>query len=491
MGFIFKDESAQSDPKTARKRAIFLSLPFAGLGIFALVLFIHDGWLGGLDHHKAFTLLGAMAASIGFIALIFGINAKKEAIKTSLTKKEEEEKPWHKRKDWAAGCITTASPKPIMLLWIFVIFWCGASTVISLAVVPAQLHLGNRTALIALIFPVIGLVLIFFAWRTTRAWRLFSRSIFEMAAVPAPAGSALTGQIKIPGAPKPEHGWHLALRCVKRSTTGPTNNLRTTEKVLWQDEKWLQPDLPQKDANSIGIPIFFQLPGDKPESTPGAGDGTHWRLEVWARLSGPDFYAAFEVPVFKLPEPPVVSTDPTSQYQLSLDEIRKQIHSKIQVADLPNGKEFIFPSGRNPGFATGATVVCLIWTIIVALLILNHAPPLLPLVFGVIDLLMLYFVLDLWLRRSHVKIASDTIKIETVWPAFNQKNSVKVSDAASFFAEIGTPVGHSTYYDLKLRTRDGKELLLAKNLGHKPEAEWLARQMTTAARNVPATKTNT
>jgi hypothetical protein len=131
----------------------------------------------------------------------------------------------------------------------------------------------------------------------------------------------------------------------------------------------------------------------------------------------------------------------------------------------------------------GAAALCAVWTLIVIVLFLKHAPPLVPLIFGAMDLLMLIFVLDLWFRRSHVVIAAGTIKIETAWPVFKQEQSVKVSDAAGFYAEAGTPVGHTTYYDLKLRARDGKEWVLAKNLGHKPEAEWLARQLTAAAKN--------
>ena len=73
---------------------------------------------------------------------------------------------------------------------------------------------------------------------------------------------------------------------------------------------------------------------------------------------------------------------------MSLDEMRKQIHSKIQINDLPDAKEFIFPAARNPGFATGASIFSLIWTGIIALLVWKHAPFLFPFVFGVIDLLM-------------------------------------------------------------------------------------------------------
>lgn len=489
MGLIFKEESAATvHPKTARKRAIILSVPFALIGVFALVLFLHDGLLGGLDRHKAFTLLGAIAASIGFVALIFGVSMKKEAM--GAAKKQEDAKPWLRRQDWAAGQIVSTLRKPAMLLWIFVLFWCMGSAAISIVVVPWQLHIGNRAALIALIFPVIGLALIVFAWRTARAWRRFSRSIFDTRHVPAPLGGTLLGEIRVSGSSRPAHGWRLALSCVKRTTTGPINNLRTTEKTLWRDEKWLRADLPQKKPGETAIPVCFQLPADKPESTPQIGDGTHWKLEAWGRLPGPDFEAAFEVPVFKMPETAEVTEDPTLPYQVSLDEIRKQIHSKIRVLDLPDGKEFIFPHGRNPGFAAGALTVCVIWTVIIALLVLKHAPLPLPLVFGAMDALMLYFIGDLWFRRSHVRISGENIRIETGWLSFKQNTSIKKSDAVNFSAESGAMVGHSAYYDLKLKTRDGKEWVLARNLGHKPEADWLARQMTVAAKAVSATNKN-
>lgn len=482
MGLIFKEQSeARSDPKNARRRAALLAAPFAVLGVVALVGFIHDGLIvGGLDRKRAFELLGTVAASIGFVALILGISGKREAIKAVGKNAELEEKPWLRRKDWAEGQIRSTSKKAVLLLWIFVFFWCFGSAAISVVVVPWQWHQGNRAVLMALVFPVIGLALIVFGFWTTLAWRRFGRAVFEMPAVPAAAGAALSGAIRVPARLRPEHGWHVALSCVSRKTTGPTNNLRTTERILWRDETWLRRDLPQAGVDETSIPVFFRLPENKPDSTPAMGDGTHWRLEASARLAGPDFHAAFEVPVFKLSEQPDIPENIAAQYQLSLDEIKKEIQSKIQIVELPESKEFIFPGGRAPGFAGGATVFCLIWTAIVALLIAYRAPIPIPLVFGAMDLLMLYFVFDLWFRRSRVAVSAGNVNIETILPGYKKEISVKSGDVAGFFTEIGATVGHSVYYDLKLRTRDGKELTLAKTLNHKPEADWLARQMSAA-----------
>ncbi len=178
--------------------------------------------------------------------------------------------------------------------------------------------------------------------------------------------------------------------------------------------------------------------------------------------------------------------DQTAPYQMSLDEIRQLIHSHVQVNDLADGgKEFIFPAARNPGFASGATAFLLIWTAIVVFLVWKHAPFIFPLVFGVIDLLMAAFAFDLWFRRNRVVATPAQIQIETAWLSIKKQHTLKVSEVATISTDVGATAGHTAYYDLKIRTRDGRELTAAKNLGSKPEADWLVRQMAAAVKNSP------
>jgi len=486
--WIFNEESPlPPDPKTARTRAILLALPFALLGIAALVMLVHD-LIGGIPRQRAIATLSFVVTCFGFVALIIGINAKKMALRApALKSSPPAEKPWLNRQDWAAGRLTSGTRRSVILLWLFVALWCAVSAGITLVVVSPAWHRGNHAVLVAMIFPLIGVFVFAYVVKATVAWRKFGQTIFDLAAIPAPLGGTLEGEIRVKTKLQPEHGLHLRLSCVRQTTTGAGKNRRTVEKILWQDEKWLKPDLPQTDLNATGIPVYFKLPGDRPESTAAAGDGIHWRLEASATLRGPNFHASFDVPVFKLPEPPAISEDSTAPYQMTLDEVRRQIHSQIRTSHLPTGAEFIFPAARNRGFAAGATIVCLIWTGIVALLVWNHAPPILPLIFGVIDLVMLAFSLDLWLRRSHVFIAAGEIEVETAWLAFKKAESLPISDAANFAAEVGATVGHSVYYDLLLRARDGREITLAKNLAYRPEADWLVREMSAAAKKSAAT----
>ena len=466
---------------------MLLSAPFALMAVFALVLLVHDGVIGGgLNKQHQMTLLSAMVVGLGFPILIFGITAKKNALNAGPLKSPEEGKPWLKREDWAAGCVRSSARGSAIFLWIFAIFWCGISAAITLAVVPQEWHRGNHAALIALFFPVIGLALLIYAFKTTLAWRRYGQTFFEMAAVPGALGGTLEGMIQLNTRLRPEHGLHLRLSCVRRTTSGAGNNRHTNERILWQDEKWLRADLPEPEGHT-GIPVFFPLPANQPESTAARGDGIHWKLEASARVPGPDFHATFEVPVFQLPEIPAPSPDPTASYQLSLDEIRQQIHSHIQVRDLPDGgREFIFPAARNPGFAAGATVFWLIWTGTVGFMIWKHAPPLFPIVFGAVDLLMTLFAGDLWFRRSRVQVAPARVQIETSWLGIRNQRPLEAPDVAGFAADIGATVGHAAYYDLKVRLRDRREITAAKNLNSKPEADWLVRQMSQALGRSPA-----
>ncbi len=304
--------------------------------------------------------------------------------------------------------------------------------------------------------------------------------------MPGALGGTLEGMIQVNARLQPEHGLHLRLSCLRRTTSGTGNSRSTTEKILWQDEKWLRPDLPQTDLNATGIPVYFKLPADQPESTTSPGDGIHWKLEASARVRGPNYHATFEVPVFKVPDTPVPGDDPTAQYQMSLDEIRQQIHSHVQVNDLAEGgKEFVFPPDAIPASPAGATAFLIIWTAVIVFLIWKHAPFIFPLVFGAMDLLMAAFAFDLWFRRSRVVATPAQVQIETAWLGFKKQQTLKVAEVASIATDVGASAGHTAYYDLKIRTRDGREFTAAKNLGSKPEADWLVQQMAAAVKNSP------
>ena len=298
MSLIFKDSDHKPvDPTVARKRAAVFSLPFAAVGIIALILLLHDGLLGGLDRQKLFRLLSVIAASIGFVALIFGIAGKKSSLAAELKLSgQTSEKPWLKRADWAAGKIKSAGIPHAKSYLTMGIALCAIGGLIAALVVPRALRDGNHSAFVAVVFPIVGIVFLISAIKKILAHRRFGDCIFEMAQTPAPIGGELAGAIQTGEPLKFENELRLELFCIRKTTSGAGQNRRTDEKILWQDGKKFKPDSPKLEAGKI--PVQFDLPPGQPQCAERGNEAVCWRLEM--KIPSVNFHATFDVPVFKI-----------------------------------------------------------------------------------------------------------------------------------------------------------------------------------------------
>jgi len=294
------------DPEVARKRAALFSLPFAAMGLLALILLLHDGLLGRLNRDAAIKLASVIAASIGFIALIFGINAKKSSLAAQLKAAlaEDSGKPWLKRADWAAGRIKSAGIPHAKSYLTMGVALCVLGGLIVALVLPGALRSGNDSMLIVLVFPAAGIIFLTAVVRKMLAHRRFGDCFFQMTAVPAPMGGVLEGVIQTTLPLKWKGELRLNLFCVRKTTCGTGQNRRTDEKILWQDENILksQADEPELTSGGGGVPVHFDLPPGQPECSERGNEAICWRLEM--KITGANFHAAFDVPVFKIATAP-------------------------------------------------------------------------------------------------------------------------------------------------------------------------------------------
>ncbi len=121
MGLIFKDADKPVDAKTERLYAALFSVivgTLALIAIVALVFLLHDEIGSGfrMPRQYAMGLLSAAIVCGGLILLLYGIRAKKEAIKAAATQKDWDDKPWLLRKDWAGGRIVSSLRKAVWLM---------------------------------------------------------------------------------------------------------------------------------------------------------------------------------------------------------------------------------------------------------------------------------------------------------------------------------------------------------------------------------------
>ena len=174
--------------------------------------------------------------------------------------KAHPDSPWMWKADWAAGRIVSSAQKTMLAALTIALFWNMVTAPLWFVLPGEILDKGNRWALLGLIFPAIGLLLAGWAIVSILRWRKFGQSVLQMAFVPGVIGGQLAGVIRTSAKVRPEDGFHLRLRCVRRITTGSGKQRSTSESILWEEERIVMHELLEDQAEQSAIPVEFQIP---------------------------------------------------------------------------------------------------------------------------------------------------------------------------------------------------------------------------------------
>ncbi len=457
-------------------------LPFLGFGIFMITQVLHIMNTKNNKMAIPFILLVLFICAVPILG-VFSVLKKLKLNPAGASPPPRAEKPWLARADWAAGKIKSSAGADLKVYFFVALAFCGIGGFSTFFVLPQELHKENYAALLVLLFPAVGIYLLVYALLQRRGRRRFGESLFVMGSVPGALGGALEGSIQSGASLRPQQGLQLRLSCIRRSVSGSGKNRQVSENILWQDEKNLKNEAVSGQGDHAVIPVYFRLPSDQPESFAHGNDAIIWRLDAKAKMSGPDFKALFDVPVFKIAgvvAAPALAADPTAALQMPIEEIRRDEHSKIQIRNAPDGREFFFPAARNPGEAFGLTLFTLIWSVVVWFLIHDEAPLLFPIVFGLVDVFLVFSLLNLWFKQSRVTFHSRGVRAASRWLIFGRMHSFDASEIARFDSAVGFTAGQHLYYKMQLITRAEKKITVANGIPNKPEADWLVQEMNKA-----------
>ncbi|MGD0812152.1 MAG: hypothetical protein ABSA83_00980 [Verrucomicrobiota bacterium] len=389
------------------------------------------------------------------------------------------EKPWLARPDWAAGKIKSSMGAVLIPFYVMGLVFGIMGGLMTLFVLPKELHRGNYLAFLVLIFPAIGLFLLLYALRQQRGQRRFGETTFVMASTPGALGGALEGLIET-GAPfRPEQGLRLQLSCIRRNRGGKN----TTENVVWQDERFLKNEAVSTQGDHAVFPVHLPLPAGQPECFAHGGLAIIWRLKAQAKMSGPNFDAMFDVPVFNVAGAAAARTaepDPTASLQIPIEEVRRDEHSRIQIRNAPGGREFFFPAARNLGMVLGVTAFMLVWSAVVWVLIHMNGPLLFRVVFGLAEVFLLIACFNLWFKQSRVIFHSRGVRATKHWLIFGRTRSFDTGEVAHFDSKIGFTSGQKLFYSIQLITRSEEKFSVGTGIANKPEADWLVQEMNKA-----------
>jgi hypothetical protein len=454
---------------------VLFLLPFCAVGVGTAVNAVRSILAGEWGQAGVSTVVALIFGGAGFGLLLAVRKGLERHRATEWLKQQHPNEPWLWRPDWAAGRIESSLRARMLTVGAFSIFWNLIAFAVACAVISQAVDEGNKTALLVLAFPAIGLGLLAWAIRLALRHRRYGVSVLRLATVPEVIGRLLRGTIVTNAPVRLRDAFHVTLTCLNRHSDSGSDD--TSEKVLWQEEHAVE--RVHHEGGATVIPVSFRLPGDLRES------GEHdehdyiiWRLEVYASVPGVDYTARFEVPVFRTPDSgrPLTPEEERS-LPMSEGEFRQPPESRILVRESLRRTEIYFPAARNVGIAAGVTVFFIMWTALVYALPKLGAPIVFPILFGLFDLLLGHAVVASWLLTTHIVSEPSAIWVRSGVLGFGRIRHVPVEEIDDIVLKIGMQAGNRPYYDIKIMTDNGKKVNAGSAIRDKREAEWLIERM--------------
>jgi len=244
--------------------------------------------------------VGCIPATMLLTARLLGW-AEREAGDIRRRRADHPEEPWLWREEWAERRIEHLESRAgLAIVWGFALLW-NLVTLGSGALVQRQSGLANEPGVVIflVVFLAVGLLLLTLAIKGTVRRAKYGRSVLELETLPGVLGGELRGVIRSPANLAPDAEVRLALDCVRVIHRAGGGGSSTSNHLEWRIDKTIV-----AAASGGAIPVSLEVPYDCPETTPEDPDAparTHirWSLKASASTPGVDYFARFEVPVFK------------------------------------------------------------------------------------------------------------------------------------------------------------------------------------------------
>ncbi len=457
---------------------ILFLVPFCAIGVVAMILSVQALAEGDLEKGGFLCIFGVAFGGAGFgglAALVFG---RRLLLKQEECKLQHPDAPWKWREDWAEGKVRTAGRPAMWAAWVFALIWNAISSSMVFFL-PRALEEDNLAALIGLIFPLIGVWLIYRAVRFTIHRRRFGEATVHLDTLPGVIGARLAGTLMISSGFPSDARMLLRLTCVNRwRTRGRSSS--SGESIVWQEEA--PPASAYSAGGAVTVPFAFTIPADaQPSDTSGDGTGILWRLSGAAEIPGVDFEADFEMPVFgsehgALPGPhAALAPEPATAVSADAPGSLPEGFAASPAAD--GGAEFVIRRWRNGRAALGLAAFTVLWTASIALMIALGAPLFFPIVFGLFDLLLVWFIVHLWAGETRVTIDPTGVTIHPRFPVLASSTVLPPGRVSDVRLSIGMQSGNAVFYNLDLTGGTGKTVTIPAFLRNKRDAERVAVMM--------------
>lgn len=179
-------------------------------------------------------------------------------------------------------------------IWFFAVIW-NAISLPTTFLMPNVWRKEGALALIILLFPLVGLGLLYWALKLTREWRHFGNTPLTLDPFPGAIGGDVGGEIELQVPYEPALACEVTLCCLYSHETGSGDDSTRQERVEWQDSGYAQVE---RTAQGMRLRFRSAVPAGLRASEEESGDHYFWRLSVKAQLPGGDLNRSFTIPVY-------------------------------------------------------------------------------------------------------------------------------------------------------------------------------------------------
>ena len=484
--------------KPSKGAAAFLicfGLMFFVPGLLSLFTFLAHSRSPGASGTFVGAVIAVFISLIGAGFLVGAVGGYRRLKQQAAVEEANPSSPWLWRADWANRKAESRRKKSETTAWVVCIFCNLVIVPVAATLVPQMARHNDPRAFLLLGFGLVGVVLFVNAFRATLRRRSFGNTYFEFDALPFSPGGRLSGRIHLKLDANAAHGIDLRLSCVRKTITGSGNSRSTVETVLWQSDQNISSAALGMDPFSRTIPVGFAIPSDAYVTDHGNPfDQVLWLLHAQADIPGIDYSDDFELPVFKTsfsapPAPDNLSSE-TSAFATatsgdsSAESVVAPANPKVIVSSQDGGTEFYFPAFRTPSRALFLLIFAVIWTGAVYFLFHSKAPSFFPVIFGLMDLFVIFAVFHVALGTARIRVGSGEIASSTRVLGIGTTKRFLFSEVDAVLAVTSGQQGGSegnAMYAIRLRTKNGRRVTLADEISSRQEARWIVSQIETLA----------
>jgi hypothetical protein len=310
--------------------------------------------------------------------------------------------------------------------------------------------------------------------RRTIRWRRYGESRFSLATLPGQVGGSLEGTLHIDRPPPSTQQLNLRLSCIRRTSGADNSNV---DRIVWSDDSSALSD------GGGAIPVAFYIPENCcPTDDSDSRDRVIWRLSATAPGDSVPYAAEFEVPIFKVKETAAQIAEAVrvrARRESEVENHQEPPGSRIRITQTANGAtEIYFPAFRNPGPALFVGAFYVFWTLVLAVILYGHAPLIFRIVWGLFDVLLLWWMISLWVGTTRVVIGDGEVAIYSgLLGAALFTRRVAAADIEVICPDTGMTAGNSSYCRLQIRCRGNRTLNFGDGIPSRIEADWLAERI--------------